>query len=322
MLIKIMKKKIGILLYLYDINLWNEFANLLIPIQDKIVLYIGLNISQKNNTLFLNNLTNNFDTKISFYKNYGVDVYPFIDQLCNLLTEDYFIKIHGKKSMLGNNKQINWRVLLLYSFFGSKNIFDHNFDLIQEPSIGSVGNKNLLFGEWENTNSTKIKYLCNILNIEYKNITNLSFFAGNMFMSKTDLFKQYFQNHDKILFNLLSQEKGKVQDYSDGTFCHSLERLFGYIISYSNLNFGFSNSFFESIKILNNAAPNKHFNMVTLYNNDCFLQEDINMYGKILDHEINKYIVIKWLHLNMPKVCKYEYIDSCTILNTKYKNEY
>jgi lipopolysaccharide biosynthesis protein len=309
-----MSKKIAIALYLYHTDLWPEFESLFLKFSNNINLYLALNVKDQTNTNLLDKITSKFSPIISYHNNFGADVAPFIQQVCNI-DERYFIKIHSKKSTLGNNNQINWRAVLLYSFLGSPDIFNSNFNVIQQSSIGCVGNKNLLLNKSENTNSKKIKKLCDILNINYNNIPNRSFFAGNMFMGRTNLYKKYLDPNKEVLLNLLSAEKEKIDDRKRGTFTHSLERLFGYIVSYSNLNFGLVD--LPYIKIQNSLAPGGYFHMITLYNNDCFLSEDINLYGHILDHKPERSIQIKWLHIKPNIIQNYIYLDSKTII----KNE-
>jgi lipopolysaccharide biosynthesis protein len=306
------KKNIAVVLYLYHTDLWPEFESLLVDFSNNIKLYLGLSNKDKNNTTLINKINSNFLTSITYHDNFGADVAPFVEQISNV-DEPYFIKIHSKKSTLGNNKQINWRTILLHSFLGSKDIFNNNLDLITQPDIGSVGNENFLI-EWENTNSKKIKYLCNLLNVSYNNINNRLFFAGNMFLSKTQIYKNFLQPYQKDLLNLLANEKNKVNDNNDGTFTHSLERLFGYLISYNNLKFNFSK--LPNIRIKNTLAPDGYFNMIFLYNNDCYLKEDINVYGNIKEYKPNNYIIIEWKHTNKPQIQNYKFIKYNTIIKT------
>jgi hypothetical protein len=53
-----------------------------------------------------------------------------------------------------------------------------------------------------------------------------------MFMSRTDIFKKYFNcvTLPKII-KLIKPETGDVKDTVFGTFTHALERIFGYIIT-------------------------------------------------------------------------------------------
>lgn len=126
-----------------------------------------------------------------------------------------------------------------------------------------------------------------------------------MFLSRTTLFKKYFLIHTDSLLSLLQNEKGKVDETEDGTYSHSLERLFGYILSLENLNFYHPQE--DSIKILNDKAPNGFFNLVRTYNNDCYVTEDLNVYGNILKQKDNESMIIRWLHLQDKPIQKYVY---------------
>ena len=51
-------------------------------------------------------------------------------------------------------------------------------------------------------------------------------------IKKSCLFLKYFNNKNlKIISKLLDKEIGDVKDIESGTYTHSLERIFGYIIS-------------------------------------------------------------------------------------------
>jgi len=305
-----MINQIAVILSIYHINLWNNFKDLLLPFQDNINLYLCLysdNGSQKD---IISNANKLFNTKVSFHKNYGADISPFL-QILESVNEPYFIKLHSKKSLLGDYKQINWRNILLYDFLGNQDIFKKNYRTIRKINCGAIGNKNLLLHNNESYHSNQIKELCKILDINYANIKDYSFFGGNMFMSKTALFKKHFLPYMDDLDKLLSKEIKKVIEKPTGTFSHALERIFGYIIPYNHLEFATVQH--NTIKILNNKAPNGIFNMITLHNNDCYLQEDINVYGQILDTSSDNFS-IRWNHLPSNPIQKYEYVGENTII--------
>ena len=304
-------QKISVVLYLYHINLWNEFKNLLMPFKKDIKLYLCLCDENKDEKEIVNFVKKNFDADISFYDNYGADVSSFLHTL-EKIQEPYFIKLHSKKSSLGIYDQIKWRHILLHDFLANENIFYANYQqILNNSDCGTIGNKYLLSTNNENYHSNKIQELCDILDINYNNIANYSFFGGNMFMSRTDLFKKHFLPYQDVLQELLSKERNKVIEKETGTYSHSLERLFGYIVSLNNLNFYYAKH--PTIVIINDKAPNGKFNLIKLYNNDCYLQEDLNVYGQILDNDINNF-TIQWNHIVPNPIQKYEFLDSSTII--------
>jgi len=305
-----MTKKIALILSIYHIDLWNNFKDLLLPFKNNINLYLCLYKDNGPQKDIISSADKLFNTRVSFHKNYGADIAPFL-QILQLVEEPYFIKLHSKKSLLGDYKQINWRNILLYDFLGSQDIFKKNYDTIVKTKCGAIGNKNLLLSNNEGYHSNKIKQLCNVLDINYNNIKNYSFFGGSMFMSKTALFKKHFLPYTNSLNELLSKETKKVTEKPTGTFSHALERIFGYIISYNNLEFATVQH--KTIKILNSKAPNGLFNMITLHNNDCYLQEDIHVYGQILNNSFDNF-TIQWNHLQPNPVQKYQYLGENTII--------
>ena len=197
---------IAVILYLYHVDLWDEFKTLLLPFQKDIKLYLGLSSKQQSKNIETE-AKNIFDSTVTYHDNYGADVAPFLNQL-SLVNTKYFIKIHSKKSLYGAYNQINWRKILLYDLLGSKNLFYNNLKKISQNSkIGIIGSKNLLLNNNENTHSIKIQTLCDLIHWEYNQIKSKSFFGGNMFLSRTGLFQQYFLPYKNELLDLLKNEK-------------------------------------------------------------------------------------------------------------------
>jgi lipopolysaccharide biosynthesis protein len=286
--------KVAVILWLYHTDLWPEFLNLLLPLSDSIKLYLGLS-SLKNNTHILQDLEKtNISYDIYIHSNYGVDVAPFLNQLSSI-KEELFVKIHSKISLLGKKKQIAWRHALVYDLIGTPQILQQNIKSFAENSnIGMISNKNLLLKNQESTNSGHIQYLCKSLDIEYDKVKNGQFIGGNMFMSRASIFKKYFNmNSISKLDHELSYEIGKVNDNKHGSLSHSLERIFGYIIT--NEGSEFASPQHEHIKIINSEAESGYYKLLKLYDNFCYLLEDINAFGKIIE-ENNSELTIAWKH--------------------------
>ena len=297
--------KIAIILWLYHNDLTDEFLQLLIPIKKYIKIYLQL-CSENNNTKTIDKFHNSeLDHTIFYHKNSGVDVLPFLIDLPKI-TEKYFIKIHSKKSCLGRRGYINWRAMLLHSLIGNREIFLCNFLRMQnDSSIGMIGCENLVMDSI-GKNIDQFNSLNRILDINI-DLNKIKYIGGNMFLSKTELFHNILcdnKNYSKII-DILNIEDNKPAQIKDGTYAHALERLFGSIIIKSKLDI--KEECKQYTLILNNDAPNsQNFHMVILYNNDCYLAEDINVYGKVLQtYPMN----IEWYHMRDRSLQKYEILD-------------
>lgn len=307
--------KVAIILWLYHIDLWPEFYNLLKPLSDNIVLYLGLCDSLISDYPQIEKDIRIFDHKIYYQNNYGCDVAPFLNQI-HTISEPTFIKIHSKKSSWGVKNNIQWRSVLVHDLIGSKQIFDNNIVQLSDPGIGMISNKNLLLDNREIKNTDIIKNITNMINIDYNTVSNSLFPAGNMFFSKTSIYKKYFTIEicDKLNF-YLQKEKGKIDDSSNGTYAHSLERIFGYIIKADNKAFSFPKH--NIIKILNDQAPNgKYYSLIITYDNHCYLIEDLNVYGNIIERT-NNTMLIEWLHMPTTIYQNYNIINNHTIIKDK-----
>jgi len=123
--------KTAILLYLYHLDLWEEYKNLLLQNCENYDLFLGV-CADNNNDYVINDYKNNFkNSHIQILKNKGVDIGPFLKQL-EILDENtypFFIKLHSKKSLI---KNLNWRVNLVDSLIGNKFTYLKNLELIKK----------------------------------------------------------------------------------------------------------------------------------------------------------------------------------------------
>lgn len=183
----------------------------------------------------------------------------------------------------------------MHDLLGNNDIVKSNILSFKDADVGMVCNQQLLYSNLEGSNSDNIQEICALLDIDYNLVKDGSFIGGSMFMSRTDLFQKSFGKckKNKIL-NLLKHEINKIDDTNRGTYTHAMERLFGYIVKYNKLTFNYPK---HTYVILNNLkAKNGRLHLIELYNNDCYLLEDINAYGKILT-KTNDTKLIEWLHL-------------------------
>lgn len=304
--------KIAVVLYLYHTDLFFEFFERLKPYAKNICLYLGL-CKNHDNALIIKTVNQFFDCKISFHDNYGADIAPFLNQLFTI-DQEYFIKLHSKRSYLGDYQHINWRSVFLNDYFNeNKKVFYSNINKIKNNQIGMIANQQLILPSTSNSmHTTKIQELCNLLNINLSSKMFYNFVGGNMFMSKTQLFVKHLQNYRDKILTMLKHEKNKVTEHKGATYSHSLERIFGYFVTINKLDFDYIN--LDTIKIVNSQAPNGIFNLVIMYNKDCYLQEDINVYGRVIDFIPNISITIEWYHLYPKQTQAYKFLDNTTIV--------
>lgn len=307
-------KKIAVCLQLYHTDLWKEFEKLLIPYSDYIKLYVALckdsNFEEISHASLRDSFLK-FDHHVSYHKNYGADIAPFLYQL-QLLEEEFFIKIHSKKSRFGKKNQANWRPILLNDFFASKELFLSNIESISNLKCGMVCSELFLLRNTEDSNAEKIKSLCNMLEMNYEDAKNSKFAAGTMFLSKSKIFQDKLNLNFFEIDGLLQGEPGNVSNITTGSYSHSLERIFGYIIKQENLEFCFPKH--KTIKIINNQAPNKeYFNLVRLYNNECYVVENPELFGKYSVNENNQ-VVIEWKNTSNSISNVYNRLDKNTTI--------
>jgi lipopolysaccharide biosynthesis protein len=288
--------KIAVCIYIYHTDLWLEFKSLLKNIPDNYDIFLGLCKDNNNINILEDIQSGTIKIKhIGYYENCGADIAPFLNQLKNINFSKYkyIIKLHSKKSLFGIKTHVNWRSIIVNSIIGSKNILNNNIVTIDKnKSIGMLG-ANGFVGSFESVNTKKIEELCNILDINYDKVKDSNFVAGSMFIVRSSIYKKYFtkKNIDKILNRIKdNQETGKLSDQAreNGTYSHSMERIFGYIINYENKKI-------HRIKISNNIKIND-LSLIICYNNDCYIFQDINCFGKYINIDNNK-CLIEWKHI-------------------------
>lgn len=286
--------KTAILLYLYHIDLWEEYKNLIKRNCSNYSLFLSV-CSNNNNKNIIKDCKKNFkNCFIQEFENKGVDVGPFLKQLDIVDEKEYpfFIKLHSKKSLINN--KINWRVDLVNSLIGNKFTYLKNLDLIKKPYVGCICNKYFLNKD-QNKLFNKIKEILTLLGMSYEDVIYPEYIAGNIFLSKTAIFKKYFNsNIIKIIYEKL---EGYGEIPKEGSYNHSLEVINGYILKKENLKI--LDGIVKSKIIYNKNYNNNRIHLIKLYNDEYTAKENILIRGKLN----NDYIF--WDHIGV---------------NQKYKN--
>lgn len=287
-----MQNKVAIILWLYHTDLAEEFIRLLDPHKDNIDIFLGLckdHNNQNAEELFLSTFPNNLH--IEYLDNGGTDILPTLKLLEKCLDYPIFFKLHSKTSNWGVHRHVNWRCVLLNDILFQDNFYE-TIRSLNMKHIGIVGSKVFTMRQNEYTNSQNILQLCSLLGIDYKNFSRKYFIGGNIFAAKTSIFKPLLYNQK--IYDLLSNEVGNIKDDAGGTYVHSMERIFGYMAEYHNkLILGAP---FKTKIILNHKTKPHRLHMVHLYNNDCYIQENPNIYGSIVRDD-SAHIDILWKHV-------------------------
>jgi len=223
--------KIAIVLHLYYHDLWNEFKNKFLSIDNinNIDLYITLSDEFPDiSSIILHTFPN---AKIFKLQNKGLDIGPFLFILeylkSNNIEYDYLIKLHTKKSTHirhGNE----WRIQLTDSILGNNEIFNDNIKYMESNSTaGMMGNKHYIYTD------SDIEWILNISkHYGIVDIPQTSFVAGTMFLLRHKILINFFKNIDIIkIYNNMNIGYNK-----DRCIEHAFERIFCFIIYQSGYN--------------------------------------------------------------------------------------
>ena len=303
-----MQNKVAVLLWLYHTDLSEEFKDILFSHRNDISIFLGLCKDNDNNqaeAIFKEHFK---DLDISYFDNAGTDILPTLNLLEKAKNYPIFFKLHSKKSNWGIKQHVNWRVLLTNDLLYKDN-FTRTIKGLTKKDFAIAGSKSFIMRDNEYTNHDKIIELSSLLKIHYDKLRIKSFIGGNIFAGKTEFFDIFLEN--KKLKLLLSKEVGLMKDDNQSTYVHSMERLFGYTAEYYSKNIlGLPWAYKV---ILNPKVKTHRLHLVKLYNNDCYIQENPNIYGTILKETMSN-ILIKWLHLDIcPQI--YNKHSHCLINN-------
>jgi len=301
---------VDVYLWLYHIDLWPEFYDLLSPIKNRIVLHLGLCEETSLASNIETDVKNNFPSfQINYHKNVGGDILPFLSDFANNMNkQSFFIKIHSKKSKLMS--KIEWRHVLLHSLLGNggKN-FDYNYTYMTKYNkIGLISHANLLLNNKEFLNFSKINEILQYYEWPKPPINKRKFAAGTMFMARSDLYHKFINTQSlSYLKPRLETEKGYVIDYKEGKYCHSIERIFGYISQYNG--YKIASTKYPNIRIINTKSTTKKLHLSMAYDNFVFLEEDLSVHGRLLQRDANSF-TIEWHHLSESTIRNYKKLNN------------
>lgn len=244
--------KIAVIIQMYWADLWPEFAGYLKNIKQPYDLYITLTMgSFTDNTLIKTyRAIRKFkdDTVILFTENRGLDIGSTFQQMKYILNNskhyDYYLKIHGKKSIdtieaIGAGKGAEWRNELIQPICGSEKAVNNCINLLRLSYVGMVGAE-----KWRksaNKNSVYLMKHSDIIAQYIKKLgmdgvtpTDCEFIGGTMFWVRGDVWESLFESLN-IDNEYKCFETGKYNDNNRPSYAHAMERVFGLVVKYNNL---------------------------------------------------------------------------------------
>lgn len=309
--------EIPILLWLYHNDLAQEFYSIFNKLTN-IQVYLGLCIENDNtDTIKLFSSLPSLRS-IDYYQNTGADILPFLYQLQQIDAKKYpyFIKLHSKKSQWGHNLKCNWRSMLVDSLIGDNHTLKNNIKYIQKNTLGSIGCGSLIYNKNQSVHKEKIREISNLCKIDPS--YHEKFIGGNMFIGDTELYQNKILPNFSYMEKLLSTEVGKVNETVNGTYCHAMERIFGYIGCIKGLQSCPLNTI--NIKIFDTKLQQSNIDILHLrimYNNEVYCIENPSIYGRVVLYN-NYNLKIEWLQNNQFIMANYTRVDHNTYANSAY----
>ena len=324
--------KVALLLWLYHTDLTDEFISYITPIKKYVDIHLGL-CKDNNNTYAINEFDRLGISGLYILDNCGVDILPFLKQMMAIHKQNYlyFIKLHSKKSRWGFHRLCNWRQMLVEDLIGTEDTFLKNISLLHNHSyINAIGSKSFIFHKHEHIHTPIIDTILQMYNINKFNIVN-SFVAGTMFIGRTRYLSAMLDN-PKALHHImiqLNEEHMKVKEITP-TYSHAMERIFGYMANYNGtLHYSMKYPKYKlytpklcsllskKLKFTKYPINNIYkYHLSILKNQECYLVEYPNIYGKLLEEHTNQ-LTIGWMHKdnNHQAISTYYKISSNTLIS-------
>jgi glycosyltransferase involved in cell wall biosynthesis len=228
---------IAVILHLYYTDLLPEFLSYLKNIKQPYDLYISIVNTENNLHKVVDDIIKfKNDANILLVDNKGLDIGGTFMIMKKILHDNksykYYLKLQTKKSLhTPGNFGENWRKELCRICDSELNV--HNsLNLLKLNNVGMVGNKtNICDSNGLFTNT----HIVNQYAKKFKlNLDNLEFIAGTMFWVKGEIWENFF----KMINIDLEYSKfcnGSFNDFHEGRYTHSMERIFGVIVKSNKL---------------------------------------------------------------------------------------
>jgi hypothetical protein len=230
-------KRVLVHLHLYYQDLFEEMMDKISNLDGKCYydVYITLTegVSTKGQVRWLNDqISDKFNITMLEVPNKGLDIGPFllvlerVRMLC--INYDYVLKLHTKKSLITaeNGFGNKWRNELVNKLISTPEVFENNLKQMLDDNIAMLGSRKWLTANRQG-NDKYINYYIDKFSIQKH---NSMFIGGTIFMVRYDLLTTYITD-PLIVYEEL--ETGYFHDQDESRKTHSLERIFGYMVSAS-----------------------------------------------------------------------------------------
>jgi lipopolysaccharide biosynthesis protein len=224
---------VAIVLHLYYQELWNELKEKIQPLlNDDVHLYVTIN----EETEYTNDIRL-FAKEVFMVKNKGMDYGPFV-YVWNKIKDmgyEYVLKIHGKKSeyydkKFGSNFGIIWRMQLVQPLIKSKDRFYEIISFMKEnDNVYMAGSERHFYDTYrepiDHVNRMNCVDKIDKLMNHVDSFNHGCFFAGSMFIVKSDYLHKFFNGCD---LDLLYEEFEESYSPNSDLLAHAMERVICY----------------------------------------------------------------------------------------------
>lgn len=222
-------KKIAVHIHLYYVDLLDEFASYLKNIPYTYDLFVSCREGEDVQKIkkILCKLPRVNRVVVVAGRNRGRDIAPlYVEFGKEIVTYDYFLHVHSKKSLYTGEERRGWRQYSLDSLLGSPEMIKKIFYLFENDKAGLIYPDNheevpMNAYHWLN-NETRGRQLLKQFGIEFQQGIFM-YPAGSFFWCKTEAVRQLFEAG--FSWEDFEEEAGQT----DGTLAHALERVIAFV---------------------------------------------------------------------------------------------
>lgn len=160
-------------------------------------------------------------------ENRGRDIAPFLLLMREIIKEEipFVLKLHTKQSR-HHTFGDSWRDDMIDYLLDARRLDELLGIFKRHPEIGIAGPPTYLvpMHTYWRTNKDKVKWLARRMGIQTIDLSNDTFFAGTMFLARTDALRPLIN----LGINLSDFEA--EEDQFDGTLAHAIERAISYSV--------------------------------------------------------------------------------------------
>lgn len=257
-----MRRKFAACIHVYYVEVWDEIINYLNNIKYFVDIYVTCR-AEIYDVISQSALEHFENAKILVVENSGMDVMPFLEACRSEQLDEYIavLKLHTKNQK--SPERAFQGKMMLDGLCGSQTLSLSIMDRFEaDDNVGMISGAfqirsaaALMYG-----NRARVESVLDTLDIR---LDDWPFIVGTMFWISGRLLRPLIDNMDRFI-DMNAVDQGLIRTGGDGTFAHSMERIFGALPAAAKMTFfvtermSYSSDDYGVVPLRNHAALNNY----------------------------------------------------------------